>query len=133
MHILTRIVLSAWLAGSINLSAGAAQAAESVRIGVIGLLADAGIYIAVEKGYFREAGIDLTLEPFNSSVRMLPALSTGELDVATGGIAASLFNGIARGLPIITVADKGSNIIGLSTNAVLLSKTASDRGDVRSI
>jgi len=123
-------VVSLWLAVILGTSAVHAQ---PVRIGVIGIVPDAGIYIAVEKGYFREAGVDLKLEPFTSSVKMLPALSAGELEIATGGIAASLFNGIARGLPLITVADKGSNVVGFSTNAVLLAKAASDRGEVRSI
>ncbi len=107
--------------------------AQPLRIGVIGIVPDAGIFIALEKGYFREAGLDVKLEPFISSVKMLPALSAGELEIATGGVAASLFNGIARGLPMIAVADKGSNIVGFGTNAVLLSKSASDRGEVRSV
>jgi len=133
MRSFVRLVVSAWLAGVLSLGGAAAHAADTVRIGVIGLLADAGIFIAVEKGYFREAGIDLRIEPFNTSVKMLPALSTGELNVATGGIAASLFNGIARGLPIIAVGDKGSQVKGMGTNAVVLSKTAADRGEVRNI
>lgn len=121
------------LAGVICFSAATVHAAESVRIGVIGLLADAGIYVGFEKGYFRDAGVDLKLEPFNTSVKMLPALSSGELDVATGGVAASLYNGIARGLPIITVADKGSQVKGMGTNAVVLSKLVADRGEVKSV
>ena len=98
------------------LAAGApAWAGEAVRVGVIGLIADAGIYIAAEKGYFREAGVEMTLEPFATSVKMLPVLSNGQLDVATGGIAASLFNGVAQGLPILVVADKGSTFPGFGT------------------
>ncbi len=81
------------------LAAVPARAAEAIRIGVIGLIADAGIYVAVEKGYYREAGLDVKLEPFATSVKMLPVLSAGQLDVATGGVAARLFNGVARGPP----------------------------------
>ena len=123
-------VASLWLA--VILGSGIVHA-QPVRVGVIGIVPDAGIYIAAEKGYFREAGVDVKLEPFTSSVKMLPVLSGGDLEIATGGIAASLFNGIARGLPLIAVADKGSNIVGASTNAVLLAKAASDRGEVRGV
>ena len=130
MKMLRTSIVSIWLAAI--LGAGAVQG-QPVRVGVIGIVPDAGIYIAAEKGYFREAGVDVKLEPFTSSVKMLPVLSSGDLEVATGGVAASLFNGIARGLPLIAVADKGSNVIGFSTNAVLLSKAASDRGEVRSV
>src|SRR3972149_6254206 len=89
-------VVSLWLAVIMGTSAVHAQ---PVRIGVIGILPDAGIFVALEKGYFREAGVDLKLEPFVSSVKMLPALSTGDLEIATGGVAASLFNGIAPSRP----------------------------------
>ena len=115
------------------LGAGAARAGESVRVGVIGLIADAGIYIGAEKGYFWDSGLELRLEPFSSSVKMLPVLSNGQLDVATGGIAASLFNGVAQGLPILVVADKGSTAPDFSTNVLLVAKAAWDRGEVRSI
>ena len=122
------------LAVAALLAAGAsAWAGESVRVGVIGLIADAGIYIAAEKGYFREAGLDLALESFATSVKMLPVLSNGQLDVATGGIAASLFNGVAQGLPILVVADKGSTFPGFGTNVLLVAKGAWDRGEVRGI
>ncbi len=133
MQALRRFVLFAFLASSTLLGPSTALAAETVRVGVIGLLADAGLYLAADKGYFREAGLDVELEPFNSSVKMLPALSTGDLDVATGGIAASLFNGIARGMPIVAVADKGSQVKGMASNTVLLSKAAADSGEVRDV
>ncbi len=122
------------VAGALAAAAPApARAGEPLRVGVIGLIADAGIYIAVEKGYFRDAGLDVKLEPFATSVKMLPVLSNGQLDVATGGIAASLFNGVAQGLPILVVADKGSTAPGFGTNVLLVAKGAWDRGEVRSI
>jgi NitT/TauT family transport system substrate-binding protein len=113
--------------------ASPARAGEPVRVGVIGLIADAGIYVAAERGYFREAGLEVKLEPFSSSVKMIPVLANGQLDVATGGIAASLFNGAAQGLPILVVADKGSTSPSMGTNVLLVAKGAWDRGEVRGI
>ena len=130
-----RMLLRVWL-GAVAialLAAVPARAAESVRAGVIGLIADAGIYVAVEKGYYRDAGLDVKLEPFATSVKMLPVLSAGQLDIATGGVAASLFNGVARGLPILVVADKGSTSPGFGTNAFLIAKGAWDKGEVRGV
>ena len=114
-------------------AAAPVRAAEPVRVGVIGLIADAGIYVAAEKGYFRDAGVDVKLEPFATSVKMLPVLANGQLDVATGGVAASLFNAVAQGMPILVVADKGSTSPGFGTNAFLLAKGAWDRGEVRGV
>lgn len=127
-----RLGLGAALLAAV-LTAVPAGAAEPLRVGVIGLIADAAIYIADERGYFREAGLDVKLEPFATSVKMLPVLSAGQLEVATGGVAASLFNGVARGLPIVVVADKGSTSPGFGTNAFLIAKGAWDRGEVRSV
>jgi NitT/TauT family transport system substrate-binding protein len=127
--------LGALAAAALILAAAAfpAAAGEPVRVGVIGLVPDAGIYIAAEKGYFRDAGLDVSLELFSSSVKMLPVLSNAQLDVATGGIAASLFNGVAQGLPILVVADKGSTSPNFGTNVLLVAKGAWDRREVRSI
>jgi NitT/TauT family transport system substrate-binding protein len=75
----------------------------------------------------------VSLELFSSSVKMLPVLSNAQLDVATGGIAASLFNGVAQGLPILVVADKGSTSPNFGTNVLLVAKGAWDRREVRSI
>ena len=125
--------LGALAAAALALAAAAAPApaGEPVHVGVIGLIADAGIYIAAEKAYFRDAGVDVALEPFATSVKMLPVLANGQLDVATGGIAASLYNAVAQGMPILVVADKGSTSPGFGTNAFLVAKGAWDRGEVR--
>src|SRR5690242_14039562 len=41
--------------------------AVPVRVGVIGGSSDAGIYIAYEKGYFRDEGLDVEIIPFANS------------------------------------------------------------------
>lgn len=79
-----------------------------VKVGHLSITSDAGYYIALEKGYFKEQGLDVQLDPFKNSVEMIPLLATGKLDVGGGAVNASLFNAINREIPIKVVADKGS-------------------------
>jgi NitT/TauT family transport system substrate-binding protein len=75
-----------------------------VRFADTGVGANAPIYVALKRGYFREEGLDIHLVPSDTADRMIPALATDQVDAAGAGIGAGLFNAIARGIPIKVVA-----------------------------
>jgi NitT/TauT family transport system substrate-binding protein len=106
-------------------------APATVRIGVIGLVSDAGIFLAEERGYLAEQRITLQSEQFDTAATMMPLLASGQLDIATGGINAGLFNAIARGLPVVLTADKGSQPPGAGANIVLVRKDLADSAEIR--
>ena len=57
-RLMARVVAAAvslWL----MLQSSLANAAEKVKIGVIGILAEAGLYVAAERGYFTKEGLDV--------------------------------------------------------------------------
>ena len=56
----------------------------TLKVGTINATADAAIFIAMEKGYFRDEGIEIELQEFATSALMIPPLATGQLDIATG-------------------------------------------------
>lgn len=62
-------------------------------------------YLTVEKGYFGDAGFDVEIARF-SATQSIPLLAGGRLDVAFGGIRASLINAISAGLPLRIVAGR---------------------------
>jgi NitT/TauT family transport system substrate-binding protein len=106
-------------AGDAASGGGAGQAAQPyrptplspsvpVRLAQIGGASDAGIYIAQEKGYFADEGLDVELIPFQTTAAMIPLLGAGQLDVATGALAVGVFNAAARDVQMRLVADKGS-------------------------
>lgn len=74
-----------------------------------GSASGAGFYIAHAKGYFKDLGLEVDIRPFESSGDMLPAIATGDIQVAGGITGANLFNAVARGLDIRIIADKGTN------------------------
>jgi len=83
-------------------------ATEKVKVGYSPVVSTAGIFIAQDRGYFKELGLDVELVPFNSSsAPMNILLAKGTLDVGAGNITAGLFNADNAGARIRIVADKG--------------------------
>ena len=82
--------------------------AKTIKVGSSPVVSSAGIYLAKERGYFKEQGLDVEVTDFNNSgAPMTLLLSKGELDVGAGNITAGLFNAIAEGQKFKIVADKG--------------------------
>jgi NitT/TauT family transport system substrate-binding protein len=107
------------------------SAAETVTVGIANSLTDVPFFIGNEYGFFKREGIDAVLKPFDSSSFMIAPLGTGALDVASGGVGASLYNAIARGIPMKVVADKGS-ARGSSYTAILVRSDLVRSGKVTS-
>lgn len=80
----------------------------TLKMGQVGGISDAAIYIALAKGYFREQAITIESSSFTSAALMVAPLGTGELQVGGGAAGAGLFNAIDRGVGIRIVADKGN-------------------------
>ncbi len=79
-----------------------------VKVGIAKALATAGTMIAVEKGYFKEAGVKVVIEELDSSANVMALLAQGQLQIIEGGISVGYFNAIERGLPITIVSDRVS-------------------------
>ena len=65
-------------------------------------------FIAKEKGYFREAGVDVKIEQIDSLTRVIPLVATNRIQMAQGAINASLFNAVGQGLPIVMALSSGA-------------------------
>ena len=101
------------LATAMTLLAGAASAAEaiekpSVTIGVGGkaLLYYLPLTIAERRGYFKEQGLDVTIQDFAGGARSLQALIGGSVDVVTGAYEHTI-RMQAKGQDIRAVIDLG--------------------------
>src|SRR5215208_2462795 len=103
----------------------------TVRFGDLPATSNAAFYVAVDRGYFREEGLDVVFETFDSFERSIPALATNQLDAAGGGINAGVFSAIGRGLPLKIVAGISRNIPGYSSSALVVRKDLIDSGRVR--
>src|SRR5687767_8850814 len=86
-------------------SPGRAQS-ETVKLGDLAAISNAAVYIAVEKGFFKEQGVTTDITNFASAAKQVPALVAGELEVSVGSASAGLFNAIAQQAPFRIVADR---------------------------
>jgi NitT/TauT family transport system substrate-binding protein len=96
--------------------------AVNVIVGTIGSASDVGFFIAHERGYFKAEGLEVKIESLGSATKMMPALATNDLQVASGGLNAGLINAIARDIPLRIVADKGTLVPGSGYQTFLVRK-----------
>ncbi|MDQ4077281.1 MAG: ABC transporter substrate-binding protein [Chloroflexota bacterium] len=77
---------------------------ELVRVGIVPVTIYAPFFIALDKGYFAEAGLDVELMPVEGGTENVVQLAAGNFEVAGGGIGAGLLNAAARGVEFEIVA-----------------------------
>jgi NitT/TauT family transport system substrate-binding protein len=84
----------------------AAGAGEKVKVAITsGSVTGAGVYIALDRGYYREAGLDVEIVPFPGGAQMISSVAASQVDVANTDAGAGLLNAISRELPMRFVAD----------------------------
>lgn len=89
-----------------------AGAEETIRIGMARSVSNGAELIAIEKGYFRDAGIKLEIEDIDTSANTIALLAQNRLQIVAGGISAGYFNALEKGLPVTIIADRVSTPIG---------------------
>ena len=57
---------------------------DTVKLGDLAAISNAAVYIAIEKGFFKEQGINTEITNFDSAAKQVPALVVGELEVSVG-------------------------------------------------
>src|SRR3954470_2899733 len=72
----------------------------SVAVGLIGIFVDIGILIAQERGYFKDEGLDVTTETFRNGAEQIPPLASNQIQFGTMALDPSLFNAVARDIPL---------------------------------
>ena len=89
----------------------AARAAEPAKlvIGVVPSVPAGATYIAVEKGYFRDAGIEVDLQNIESSATAMALLAANRMQVVEGGVAPNYWNALTQGLPVIMALERASS------------------------
>ncbi len=90
-------------------TSGARPEKPSPTVGVVPAISAAGLYIALQRGYFSQAGLHVKVVPIASGVNALPNLLNGSVDVDEGQWAADLIaeaRGAAR-LHALAAASSG--------------------------
>src|SRR6267378_1974703 len=67
------------------------------KIGVLRLSSSAPVFIAQDKGYFREAGLEIELKFFDAAQPIAVATTSGDVDVGITAFTAGLYNLAGKG------------------------------------
>jgi NitT/TauT family transport system substrate-binding protein len=108
--------------------AGQARAAEVVRVGDGPFITGGGYFNAREKGYFQKLGIEIQPREFQDGSMSVPAMIAGELEFSGMTAAASLFNSVAKGAPLVVVLDRANNRPGFGYTVINVSQSLYDQG-----
>ncbi|MDT8903206.1 ABC transporter substrate-binding protein [Anaeroselena agilis] len=105
-----------------------APADKKVTIGMLKLTSSAPIFIGIEKGFFKEAGVNLEVQWFDAAHPIVVATASNKVAVGATGITASLYNLVAGGQQLAIVADKGREQKGYSSSAIMVRTDLWDKG-----
>lgn len=78
--------------------------ALEVNIGFLPIMIYAPMYLALEKGYYAERGLNVKPSPMSSGTDLAVMVSTNELQVALSGVGPAFWNGVESGLPLNIIA-----------------------------
>lgn len=101
---------------------------KKVSTGVLKLTSSAPIFVGIEKGFFKQQGIDLDVQWFDAAQPIAIATASNKVDIGATGITAALYNMVAGGQNLAIVADKGQEHKGYSSNSVLVRTDLWDKG-----
>jgi NitT/TauT family transport system substrate-binding protein len=87
------------LLGLLLLASSVARAEDTLKatIGVLRLSSSAPVFIAQEKGYFRDAGLNIGLKFFDAAQPIAVATTSGDVDFGITAFTAGLFNLAGKG------------------------------------
>jgi len=96
MRALARLVLVGLLAVA---AAEAARADEALKakVGVLRLSSSAPVFIAQDKGYFRDAGLEIELKFFDAAQPIAVATTSGDVDIGITAFTGGLYNLAGKG------------------------------------
>ena len=108
-----------------------AQDLAKASIALLRLSSSGPIFIALEKGWFKEAGLDLTLKEFQAAAQVPLAVVSGDADLGVTAFTAGFFNLAAKG-GLVVVAAQSAERPGYQLNVIAVTNAAWDAG-VRSV
>src|SRR5262245_28956174 len=78
---------------------------KQIKLGVLPVLGAAPVFLAAEKGFFAQEGLEVKFETIQGAGAAVPAMAKGDLDLVFGNYV-SFFDAQARGLAAVRfVAD----------------------------
>jgi NitT/TauT family transport system substrate-binding protein len=124
---MTRL-MGAALAAMVALAGGMPPAmAQNVAVGVLKLASSGPVFIAEDKGYFKDEGLDAELKFFTAAQPIAVAAVSGDVDIGVTGLTAGFYNLAGKGaLKIVAAQSREEH--GYHLIAYLASNQAFEHG-----
>lgn len=104
-----------------------ASAAEKLKVGVLRFVSSGGLFLAAERGYFKDQDLDVELVFFDAAQPIAVAVTSGDIDVGVTAITGGTLNLAGKGA-ITMIASQGAEKKGFKGNALIVSSAAYARG-----
>ena len=106
----------------------------TLQIAYVPILGFTPLFVAAEKGYFAEQGLQVELQRVRAVDEMLAPLSTGKLDISLMGPTTGFFNGMQQTLDFRIAAGANAIVSGGQGDPILVvSKALADSGAVTTV
>ncbi len=122
------MLAAAGCGGGAKKAAPAPKEKLKISLGLLRLTSSAPLFIAMDKGFFADEGIEIETQWFDAAHPIAVATASSKVDVGATGITASLYNMAANGQKLGIVADKGREQKGFSSSALLVTTDNYNQG-----
>ncbi len=106
---------------------GTALAADKITVGALRFTSHSASFVAFERGYFKEQGLDVEFKFFQAAQPMAVAIASGDVDFGVTAISGGLINLANKGA-IKVVGGALQEEPGIDGQMILVSKKAYDEG-----
>jgi NitT/TauT family transport system substrate-binding protein len=103
------------------------QAAERIAVGALRFSSSGPLFLAQDRGYFRQEGLDVEIAFFEAAPTIATAVLSGSLTFGVTALTAAFYN-LAADSGLRIIAGQAREEKGRSGNLVLVSKRAFDAG-----
>jgi NitT/TauT family transport system substrate-binding protein len=104
-----------------------ARAAEPIRLGLLRTTSPAPFYIARERGYFAESGLDVSFRFFEAALPIAAAAVAGDIDIGITALTGGFYSLAGKGA-LKVIGGGLHEQKGFDLTAILVSKKAYEAG-----
>lgn len=123
-----KLAAAAGIAAGVSIAPlGTAFAADKITVGALRFTSHAPSFIAFERGYFADEGLEVNFEFFQAAQPMAVAIASGDVDFGITAISGGLINLAEKGA-IKVVGGGLQEEPGVDGQMILVSKAAFDAG-----
>ncbi|MFK8035871.1 MAG: ABC transporter substrate-binding protein [Hyphomicrobiales bacterium] len=112
---------------ALGLPAFAGSHSSKITVGALRFTSHAASFVAFERGYFAEAGLDVDFRFFQAAQPMAVAIASGDADYAVTAVSGGLINLAEKGAAKV-IGGALSEEAGIDGQKILASKAAYDAG-----